>query len=558
MSAAAVEAPAVVESPFKGLSPYTEADAASFFGRDEEIEVVIANLEARRLTLVYGESGVGKSSLLRAGVVHRLREIASRNREEIGTPEIVPVYFAAWREDPLDALLHTVEEAVSDLVGGSAQETATSSHLDEALEHWSRQADADILIVFDQFEEYFLYHGLGRAGETFAEELPRAINNTRLHARFVVSIREDSLARLDRFKREIPTLFGTYIRIRHLTEQSATDAINGPIEEYYNSLRPATEHVTVEPAFTKEVLKQLSGGRVGFADAGVGLGANDEGRIEAPYLQVVMTRIWDEELRAGSRVLRRSTLDRLDGAERIIGTHLDEAMSDLTPAERGVAATVFNYLVTPTGAKIAHSPSDLAFYTSVPEETIRPVLERLSSPDIRILTPVSGPGGETRFQIFHDVLAAAILDWGERNRHGPVGRRRGILFAIVMSYVTFGVYAAYWLYQTLEEIRRHRRKGVGGVLPALSFFGLFAGWVMLASGGPTALSVVGGVILVPSLIGALFVSFWIPSIVGQMYREENLKAPVTGWSGFWLLIWLVWIARVQRALNRYWALYAGR
>ena len=76
MSTATVEAPAAVASPFKGLSPYTEEDAASFFGRDEEIEVVIANLEARRLTLVYGESGVGKSSLLRAGVVHRLRETA--------------------------------------------------------------------------------------------------------------------------------------------------------------------------------------------------------------------------------------------------------------------------------------------------------------------------------------------------------------------------------------------------------------------------------------------------------------------------------------------------
>ena len=55
-------------SPYKGLMPYTEADAAFFFGRDAEREVIIANLRAARLTLLYGESGVGKSSVLGAGV----------------------------------------------------------------------------------------------------------------------------------------------------------------------------------------------------------------------------------------------------------------------------------------------------------------------------------------------------------------------------------------------------------------------------------------------------------------------------------------------------------
>ena len=79
MTASAVEAPARPDSPYKGLMPYTEADAAFFFGRDEDIEIVIANLLARRLTLLYGASGVGKSSLLGAGVVHRLLDLAHRN-----------------------------------------------------------------------------------------------------------------------------------------------------------------------------------------------------------------------------------------------------------------------------------------------------------------------------------------------------------------------------------------------------------------------------------------------------------------------------------------------
>ena len=61
------------DSPYKGLIPYSEEDAPFFFGRDAEREIITANLMASRLTLLYGASGVGKSSVLRAGVTHHLR-----------------------------------------------------------------------------------------------------------------------------------------------------------------------------------------------------------------------------------------------------------------------------------------------------------------------------------------------------------------------------------------------------------------------------------------------------------------------------------------------------
>ena len=63
-------------SPYRGLMPYEEEDAPFFFGRDAERKIIAANLVAARLTLLYGESGVGKSSVLRAGVVRHLNEVA--------------------------------------------------------------------------------------------------------------------------------------------------------------------------------------------------------------------------------------------------------------------------------------------------------------------------------------------------------------------------------------------------------------------------------------------------------------------------------------------------
>src|ERR1044072_7992707 len=67
-------APAVrAETPYVGLGPYNGEDAAFFFGGDEERAVISGAPRASRLAILYGPSGVGKTSLLQAGVVHDLR-----------------------------------------------------------------------------------------------------------------------------------------------------------------------------------------------------------------------------------------------------------------------------------------------------------------------------------------------------------------------------------------------------------------------------------------------------------------------------------------------------
>src|SRR5215211_6631475 len=93
MSVASTMAPS---SPYKGLAAFddTELDALLFFGRAWETEVVAANVLASRLTVLYGPSGVGKSSLLRAGVVRALRS-------EGGYSAPAVAVFGSWSSDPL-------------------------------------------------------------------------------------------------------------------------------------------------------------------------------------------------------------------------------------------------------------------------------------------------------------------------------------------------------------------------------------------------------------------------------------------------------------------------
>ena len=74
------------ECPYVGLVPFSVDDWPFFFGRDADREIITANLQAARLTLFYGPSGVGKSSVLRAGVEHHLREQSQRDIR-LGRPE---------------------------------------------------------------------------------------------------------------------------------------------------------------------------------------------------------------------------------------------------------------------------------------------------------------------------------------------------------------------------------------------------------------------------------------------------------------------------------------
>src|ERR671938_1864172 len=94
----------ILTSPYKGLMPYSEEDAPFFFGREAEQEIITANLMASRLTLLYGASGVGKSSVLRAGAAHNIRQLSQQNVVEFGTPKLAVVVCDSWRDDPVAGL----------------------------------------------------------------------------------------------------------------------------------------------------------------------------------------------------------------------------------------------------------------------------------------------------------------------------------------------------------------------------------------------------------------------------------------------------------------------
>jgi WD40 repeat protein len=372
-----------LKSPYRGLAAFADSDldALYFFGRERDSEIVVANLIASRLTVLYGPSGVGKSSLLLASVARALRRLPEQP---------LVLVFSSWSEPPESALARAIAEAAG-IEPGSLVDVATRT-----------QAERDVYLVLDQAEEYFTYHD---TDDGFDEALAALVDGP-LRVNVLLSLREDTLARLDRLKGAIPNLFGNVLRLDRLDRTAGRAAIVRPLERW-SELEGET--VTIEDELVGAVLDGVGAGQI---ELGPGQAVPEtNGRapgIEAPYLQLVMQRLWDVERSGGSSTLRAATLSELGGAGQVVADHLERAIEALTPPQREIASRLFDHLVTPSGTKIAHEAADLAQFARCSEDEVRAVTGVLA--DHRILrTDEAG-----RWEIFHDVLAGAVLGWKSR------------------------------------------------------------------------------------------------------------------------------------------------
>jgi WD40 repeat protein len=427
-----------VRTPYKGLSPFddSELDALLFFGRESETEIVVANALASRLTVLYGPSGVGKSSLLRAGVVHSLRKLTELD-------PIAVAYYSSWAGDPLGGIEEAARGALTETFGGDPGEAA--GDLADRLDAWTAALGCELCLVLDQFEELFLYHEEGG----LLEALPELVTRPGLRVNVVLGIRDDELAKLDIFKARIPGLFSNYLRLDLLDRDEARAAIIGPLDRYNER---ADESVAIEPELVETVLGEVAAGRIDRGLTGRGAVSDaweDRTRVETPYLQLVLQKLWDVERERRSPVLRLATLAELGGAQRIVEDHLEHAMAALTPLQRDVAAGMFDHLVTPSGAKIAHGAADLASFAHVDESQIEPVLSSLARERILRPTGENGTAGD-RYEIYHDVLAGAVLAWRAkhdaemalvRERDASWRRQRRLAIVAGISLTAFALMA---------------------------------------------------------------------------------------------------------------------
>ena len=478
--AESVRAVSRLQGPYVGLEPYDEDDAAFFFGRSQESAIVAANLRSAKLTIVYGPSGVGKSSLLMAGAVHSLRQEA---RAAARDDSFAVCVFRSWHDEPARRLQEASRAALQD-TAGDQQLPLPGATLAATLHAWTEQA-GPLMIVLDQFEEYFQYQpheGDDEHLTGLAADLAQIVNDPDLAVHVLLSIREDAWAKLDRFEGHIPSLFANYLRVDHLDLDAAREAITRPIQAWNRTFVNGQQPYEIEATLVDAVLEAAatSGGLTAAAGAETTAPVATGERVEAPFLQLVLERLWRATVAGGAHVLTLSQLEALGGAQRIVENHLLDALSRLTRADQDTAADCFTFLVSRGRTKIAHPGVDLAEWTNRPEPQVTDVLDKLCSGEsgriLRRVTIAAEPEQNTSYELFHDVLAEPILAWrrtNEQERARLAARRRllrigSALLALVAVFATLGVWAVIQQHKADRAARTARWVAVASTVKELA------------------------------------------------------------------------------------------
>ena len=138
------------EHPWPGLVSFTEANRAFFFGREQEVADLARMVRQESLTVFFGKSGLGKSSMLRACLAPLLREA-----------EFVPIYIRLNHIEASLPLEDQVEISIQEVLDNDQidaprpirEETLWEYFHKKGCDWWDRENRLVKLLIFDQFEE---------------------------------------------------------------------------------------------------------------------------------------------------------------------------------------------------------------------------------------------------------------------------------------------------------------------------------------------------------------------------------------------------------------------
>lgn len=306
-AAAAPSRPASIPQtarPYKFLDYYTEQDAGLFFGRETEVEVICSKILAHRCFILHGRSGVGKSSILRAGIAPRLKSHGHH------------VFVIRSFTDPRLQMLMAVT-AETTLASTTAVLTNLADHLRRL------PAAEPAAFLFDQFEEFFSLLPQDKK-QRFIAGLAELYANESWPVRLVFAIREDLLAEMSRLKSAIPEVFHHEYRLQRLSREQAMRAM----------IEPAR---AVGCAFTAQLAERI------LDDLG------DGGGIDPPQLQIVCDHLYDA--RDESNRMTLASYGRLGAAANILAGYLKRVLLRFNAAEQETAREMLTAMISTDGQR---------------------------------------------------------------------------------------------------------------------------------------------------------------------------------------------------------------
>ncbi|NPV48154.1 MAG: PQQ-binding-like beta-propeller repeat protein [Armatimonadetes bacterium] len=361
--------------PYRFLDYFDVRDEEFFFGREDDTEALLELIRAHPVTVLCGKSGIGKTSLLRAGVVADLQR-ASEQAEEASEGWLAVA--AVCGDDPAANIRASILTAVEEM-GFDPYGLPDGGSLADFLQATSQLVKRRIMVGLDQFEEYFVHLG-PMVQEAFLEQLTECLERLP-EVRWLICIREDYVGNLLDLQPRLPTIMHHMYRLRRLTREQAEDAIVRPAQNF---------DISVERALVERVLNDL------YRDG-----------VEPAQLQIVCDRLYEGKPR-GMHTITGSVYDRLGGAQKILAGFLDQILGQLNAADRRLARTILKTLVASSEVPVTRPLERIAADANEDREEVERVLARLV--DLRLVRAV-GKERHRQYELIHEYLADKITGW---------------------------------------------------------------------------------------------------------------------------------------------------
>lgn len=435
---------------YPGAHPFADDDLARkiFFGRDGE-KIDLANqIMVNRLVVVFARSGVGKTSLLNAGVAQLLRD-----------NDFLPVMVRLndVKLGPLNSLYEAIsQEANRQEIQYGAGMQETLWHFFKTSQFWRKDTLLTPVLIMDQFEELFtlqtpelrealilqlsyLVRGVKPPGmETHEGDVTTSRLDAPADVRTVISIREDYLASLEEIAERIPQILDNRFRLLPLSIEAAKEAILYPAavkDQILSTKRFSYDIETVN--LILDFLARRSAGGV----------TKQVSQIEPFQLQLVCQRVEEKVAEKQNQIAEnlneedlKVTMEDLGGEEGLKAILRDFYRRQLYALptwriRRSVRRLCQEYLISPEGRRLSMDEKEITRLFKLDSKILESLVDnRLLRSDQRVDT--------TYYELSHDTLIAPISEaWQSQGQvfgiilgvGGHLARIVGVLIAVAFT-----------------------------------------------------------------------------------------------------------------------------
>lgn len=304
--------------PYKGLDVFEEVDAELFFGRERLVDNLVERVKESRTVFITGPSGSGKSSLVRAGLIHELKQGAIKESHSEGW------LYATIKpgREPFEALALAFSRLKSPELGNYLRQNASKENLlYECTESALNENKNQRLVLFmDQFEEVFTQVGNEEERIAFLNLLTHAatVENGRVNILF--SMRSDFVSNCATYPKLNEILNRQFIQIGAMQGNELVSAIAQP------ALRVG---LSIDPDLIAQIINDMQG---------------EPGAL--PLMQFALKDLFDSQQEKGGFIaLTLNDYLGRGGIHRSLERHADKTFAEFNAQEQDLAHSIFSLLI---------------------------------------------------------------------------------------------------------------------------------------------------------------------------------------------------------------------